>query len=164
MCGILGICNLDKRPIQETTLKRISNLIKYYRDEGYFIKQDINLDNCCSYTIDFSKDRYQPMSNGNKTIWLSYSGEIYNHIELKDELQNLGYKFKPDTNAEIIIYAYAQWGKDCFEKFNGRFALAIWDSTKEELSLARDKIGQKPLFYLDDKINNAIYFASDVKL
>ena len=101
------------------------------------------------------------MCNADGTIWIVYNGEIYNYIELREELKTLGYQFITHTDTEIIIAAYQEWGYDCLQRFNGMWAFAIWDGRRRELFCSRDRFGVKPFYYYWDGINLA--FASEIK-
>jgi asparagine synthase (glutamine-hydrolysing) len=112
--------------------------------------------------IDLSPAGTQPMASNDGTLWITYNGEIYNYIELRDELSRLGHTFRSATDTEVIIAAYSEWGTGCFARFNGMWALAIWDRRTRSLLLSRDRFGVKPLYYvrLDD---GGIGFASEIK-
>jgi len=111
--------------------------------------------------VDLSPAGHQPMCNADGTIWIVYNGEIYNYIELRDELKKLGYQFMTSTDTEAIISAYQEWGYDCLQRFNGMWAFAIWDGRRRELFCSRDRFGVKPFYYYWDGINFA--FASEIK-
>ncbi len=97
--------------------------------------------------IDLSENGHCPMSDTGGNIWITYNGEIYNYIELREELIQLGYKFRTQSDTEVVINAYLKWGFDCLNKFNGMWAFAIWDKRSKILFLARDRFGVKPLYY-----------------
>ncbi len=103
----------------------------------------------------------QPISNEDETVWVVFNGEIYNHKDLRRDLEQVGHKFKTQTDTEAIVHAYEEYGESCVQKFNGMFAFAIWDHRKNILFLARDRIGIKPLYYLFDK--NRLIFGSEIK-
>ncbi|MDD3443314.1 MAG: asparagine synthase (glutamine-hydrolyzing) [Sulfurimonas denitrificans] len=111
---------------------------------------------------DLSINAHQPMSDLSQNIWITYNGEIYNFKELKAELQICGHRFKSNSDTEVIIYSYIEWGIECIKKFNGMFAFALYDNFKKELFLARDRYGIKPLYYT---LNNdgTLLFASETK-
>lgn len=101
------------------------------------------------------------MSFADKQFWITYNGEIYNFLELRDELEGLGYKFISDSDTEVILASYAHWGEDCQFKFNGMWAFAIWDARERRLFLSRDRFGVKPLhFFYNDRY---FAFASEMK-
>ncbi len=112
--------------------------------------------------LDISYAGHQPMSDLSQNIWVTYNGEIYNFIELKVELKRLGHKFRSNSDTEIIIYAYLEWGIDCIKKFNGMFAFSLYDNYKKKFYLVRDRYGIKPVYYHFSDSNNFIY-ASEIK-
>lgn len=111
--------------------------------------------------IDLSINGHCPMAANNGSLWITYNGEIYNYIELKEELKSLGHIFTGNSDTEVILHSYLEWGIDCLNKFNGMWAFAIWDVNKKRLFAARDRFGVKPLYYS----NNEDYFAfsSEIK-
>ena len=111
--------------------------------------------------LDLSSDGRQPMSDQTESVWLTFNGEIYNFIELRTELKSKGYLFKTSTDTEVIIYSYLEWGLGCFSRFNGMWALAIYDKRNGSVVLSRDRTGKKPLYHSTFKGN--IIFASEVK-
>jgi len=111
--------------------------------------------------VDLSPAGHQPMCNADGTIWIVYNGEIYNYIELREELKALGHRFVTRTDTEVIIAAYEEWGYDCLQRFNGMWAFAIWDVRKRELFCSRDRFGVKPFYYYWDGASFA--FASEIK-
>lgn len=111
--------------------------------------------------IDLSDNGHQPMAYNNCNLWIILNGEIYNYIEIKEELQQKGYKFRSTSDTEVVLAAYTEWGEKCVERFNGMWALAIWDIKKQKLFLSRDRIGIKPLYYY---VNiDSIIFSSEIK-
>lgn len=111
---------------------------------------------------DLSENGLQPMSDLTRNIWLSYNGEIYNFKELRSKLEKKGHRFKSNTDTEVIIYAYIEWGIDCIKRFNGMFAFALYDNFKKELFLVRDRYGIKPLYYSLNS-DGTLLFASETK-
>ena len=112
--------------------------------------------------LDTSYAGHQPMSDLSKNIWIAYNGEIYNFKELRTELQKLGHRFKSNTDTEVIIYAYVEWGIKCVNKFNGMFAFSLYDNYKKKFYLARDRYGIKPVYYHISDENSFVY-ASETK-
>jgi asparagine synthase (glutamine-hydrolysing) len=110
--------------------------------------------------IDLSEQANQPLQDISKRFTIIYNGEIYNYLELKSVLQEKGCSFRTNSDTEVALFAFMHWGSACFNKFNGMFALAIWDSHEKELVLARDRFGEKPLYY--SLLNNEISFSSDL--
>ncbi len=111
--------------------------------------------------IDISENGHCPMSDDNGQVWITYNGEIYNYIELRDELKSEGYFFKTQSDTEVIIKSYLKWGEECFNRFNGMWAMAIWDAKKSNLILSRDRFGVKPLYYLNTP--DLFAFSSEIK-
>src|SRR5262249_43329934 len=103
----------------------------------------------------------QPLSNEDGTIWLSFNGEIYNFRELRADLEARGHRFATHSDSETIVHLYEEAGAACFEKLAGMFAIAIWDATRGVLTLARDRVGKKPLVYAT--FGDRLYFASEAK-
>ena len=112
--------------------------------------------------LDLSAAGFQPISDLSKKVWVTYNGEIYNFKELRRELTALGYEFFSNSDSEVLVYAYKEWGIECVLKLNGMFAFALWDSQLNKVYLVRDRYGIKPLYYTRTK-NNQIIFASEVK-
>lgn len=111
--------------------------------------------------IDLSEQGCQPMADDTSRYWITYNGEVYNYVELRTELVGLGYAFRTETDTEVILKAFIEWGDDAFKRFNGMWALAIWDSLEERLVISRDRFGIKPLYYT--RIGDSIALASEIK-
>ena len=103
----------------------------------------------------------QPLANEDETIWITFNGEIFNYIELRAELEKTGHRFRTNSDTEVIVHAYEQYGRDCLTHFNGQFAFAIYDLNRNSLLLARDRLGIRPAFYTIH--NDRFYFASEIK-
>ncbi len=160
MCGIAGYVGQGN----EAVLSKMINTIRYRGpdDMGVLIKGDVGLAHARLSIIDLTSAGHQPMSNANGDIWLIFNGEIYNFQELKNDLrQNEAGHFKSQTDTEIIIRMYEKYGDDCFARFNGMFAIALYDFRKNRLVLARDKIGKKPLYW--GVFQSTLVFASEIK-
>ena len=112
--------------------------------------------------LDTSNAGHQPMSDLSKNIWIAYNGEIYNFKELRRELEKLGHRFKSNTDTEVVIYSYIEWGIECVNKFNGMFAFSLYDNFRKKFYLARDRYGVKPVYYHISDANTFIY-ASEIK-
>ncbi len=144
MCGINGFTWLDEKLIKamnRTTCNRGPD------DEGIFVDNNVSLGHRRLSIIDLSSAGHQPMCNEDGTVWIVYNGEIYNFQEIREKLQQKGHLFKSKTDTEVIIHAYEQWGVKSFDMFNGMWAFCIYDKTKAELVLSRDRFGIKPLCY-----------------
>ncbi len=153
MCGLVGIYSFSGRPVDENLLIRMRDTMVHRGPDGAgtWISEDrkVGLGHRRLSIIDLSEAAAQPMCNEDATLWISFNGEIYNHGEIKSELQKLGnHKWKTDhSDTEVILHAFEQWGIECLEKFRGMFAIALWDAKRKELWLIRDRIGIKPLYY-----------------
>ncbi len=160
MCGINGII-FKKNDVDISKIKMMNSMLHHRGpDKSGFLKhKNILLGHTRLSIIDLTKNGYQPMSN-NGRHWIIYNGEIYNYKEIKKELINKNYKFYSETDTEVILTAFIEWGAKCFEKFNGEWSLAILDTVNNDLIISRDGIGYKPCYiYEDDK-----YFAFSSEL
>jgi asparagine synthase (glutamine-hydrolysing) len=163
MCGICGIFNLNGEPVSQVVLRKMTDTIAHRGPdgEGFYIDSFIGLGHRRLAIIDLSPLGHQPMNTPDGQYTITYNGEVYNFQELRIELEALGYPFRSRTDTEVVLNAYAKWGPQCVEKFNGMFAFAIWDKSRQELFLARDRYGIKPLYYTF--IGNYFLFASEQK-
>lgn len=163
MCGIAGIYNLDKNDVDGKMIKRMTDIMAHRGpdDEGFYVKKNVGLGHRRLSIIDLSESGHQPMCNEDKTVWITYNGEVYNYIELRKELERSGHLFNSRTDTEVIIHAYEEWGEKCLDRFNGMFSFAIWDEKKEQLFCARDRFGVKPFYYYFN--GKSFVFASEIK-
>lgn len=163
MCGIAGIIT-DKNSSKKT-LHEMMDSIKHRGpdDNGTFIdeKNGVYLGSQRLSINDLSQRGKMPMFNENKSIAVCQNGEIYNYYELKSILVSKGHKFVSESDTEVIVHGYEEWGANIFKKLQGMFAISIYDIKKGTVILARDRIGIKPLYYL--RFNNSIYFSSEAK-
>jgi len=163
MCGICGIINLNNgNPPDETLLLKMMGRLRHRGPDssGYYRDNHVGLGHTRLSIIDLEMGS-QPLSNEDETIWITFNGEIFNYIELGKELSGYGHKFRTRSDTEIIVHAYEQWGTDCFERFNGQWALALWDSREKRVVLSRDRLGIRPLYYAF--CNQRMLFASEIK-
>ncbi len=162
MCGIAGIYKTSTHSIDPGTIKKMLSQIQYRGpdESGIYIGQGIGLGNVRLSIIDIQQGQ-QPMSSSDGNHWIAFNGEIFNFIELREELKSLGYIFRTASDTEVLLILYLHYGKNCLEKLNGQFAFAIWDSLKNELFLARDRLGIRPLYYV--KSHRDFAFASEMK-
>ncbi|MCX6796388.1 MAG: asparagine synthase (glutamine-hydrolyzing) [Candidatus Falkowbacteria bacterium] len=164
MCGIAGKIYFNpNRTVSADTIKKMTDCLAHRGpdDSGVFIAGQLGLGHRRLAVIDLSAAGHEPMSDAENKIYLIYNGEIYNFLELRNNLAKDGVKFKSKTDAEVIIYLYKKYGVDCLKYLRGMFAFAIWDSEQQLLFLARDPLGKKPLkYYYDD---NCFIFASELK-
>ena len=164
MCGIAGIWNIDGTPVAEGVLNRLTDSLAhrgpdgrgtYIDPKGYF-----GLGHRRLAILDVTEFGHQPMSYGADRYWIAFNGEIYNFIELRIALKKLGHRFSTETDTEVVLAAFAQWGQDCQFRLNGMWAFAIWDAEEKCLFLSRDRFGVKPLYFLRTK--NHFLFASEL--
>lgn len=164
MCGIAGIWHLNKKELTNDKLVRFTDSMIHRGPDGggYHIFNDVALGfgHRRLSILDLTDSGKQPMSFADDRYWITYNGEVYNFIELKNELVLLGYTFKTDTDTEVILASYHCWGKKCMLKFNGMWAFAIYDTQEQKLFLARDRFGVKPLHYHFER-NKLFAFASE---
>jgi len=163
MCGITGILNLTERPRAEEQLLRAMIAQIHHRGpdgQGVMIDDYVGLGHARLSIIDIEGGR-QPIHNEDKTIWVTFNGEIFNYIELTRELKAKGHQFYTQSDTEVIVHLYEEYGDGFVEHLNGQFAFALWDSTKKRLLLVRDRPGIHPLFYAVH--DNRLYFGSEVK-
>jgi asparagine synthase (glutamine-hydrolysing) len=163
MCGICGFVSLD--PIREdsqSVLRRMCQTLRHRGpdDEGYYHGKFARLGMRRLSIIDLETGQ-QPLTNENGTVWLIFNGEIYNYRQLRADLVRRGHSFTTQSDSEVIIHAYEEFGTQCLNHFNGMFAFALWDSAARRLFLARDRLGIKPLFYWASK--EGIVFGSELK-
>jgi len=167
MCGIAGYL-LRNESYSPELLRNMADVISHRGpdDEGFYealagnAKFHVGLAHRRLSIIDLHGG-HQPIANENNTIQIVFNGEIYNYQSLRDDLIGKGYKFKTDSDTETIVHAYEAYGHDCVDHLRGMFAFAIWDANKEELFVARDRFGKKPLFIYRE--NDSIIFASEIK-
>lgn len=159
MCGIAGFNWEDQKLINN-----LNKLLKHRGPDssGIYIDKNISLGHTRLSILDLSKKGNQPMLNQEKNLIITYNGEIFNFIEIKKELENKGYKFKSNTDTEVLLLGYQEYGINILNKLDGQFAFCIYDKDKEKLFLARDRIGINPLYYYWD--NQKFIFGSELKV
>ena len=160
MCGIVGMVNLDGRAVEPELLARMNEAI-FHRgpdEDGTYLKGHVGLAMRRLAIIDL-KGGQQPITDDARTAWIVYNGEVYNYREVKKELERKGHRFHTDCDTEVVLHAYLEYGADCPKHLRGMFAFAVWDERKQELFLARDRVGKKPLLYA--KTANAFVFGSE---
>ncbi|NMD01619.1 MAG: asparagine synthetase B, partial [Bacteroidales bacterium] len=164
MCGILAIASPARKLEKNEVEKMLAVLSHRGKDnQTVVLRQDgkIGMGHVRLSLIDLSEQANQPMCNENETIWLTFNGEIYNFIEIRNELIQLGHIFKSRSDAEVIIHGYEQWGTDVLQRLNGMFAFVIYDEKTHRMFIARDRIGIKPLYFSFFKQN--LMVASEIK-
>jgi asparagine synthase (glutamine-hydrolysing) len=162
MCGISGIINKNKKIVSKEEIKNINDLISHRGpdDEGFYFDDNFSFGHRRLSILDLSSDGHQPMHYLDKYT-ITYNGEVYNYLELKDELISFGYVFKSHTDTEVILASYDKWGQECVNRFNGMWAFAIHDKEKEIIFCSRDRFGIKPFYYTE--IDNKFIFSSEIK-
>lgn len=163
MCGIAGNLNRAGEPASAVILRRMTDAIAHRGPdgEGAFVEGPVALGHRRLAIIDLSPAGHQPMMTPDGRFVLSYNGEVYNFNALRLELEALGRQFRSRTDSEVILHALAEWGTAAVTRFNGMFALALWDRQRQELLLARDRYGIKPLYYA--QIGERLLFGSEIK-
>ena len=161
MCGICGIINFNKEKIDREKISSMVQMIKHRgpNDDGIYQFNNFALGSTRLSILDLSTDGHMPMFSNDKRYVIVYNGEIYNHIELRNELSSF-YKFKSKSDTEVILAAYQKWGKKCLEKFNGMFSFVIYDHDTKEFFAARDRYGIKPFYYYYD--SSIFIFCSEI--
>jgi asparagine synthase (glutamine-hydrolysing) len=149
MCGICGIVNFNGKPADEISVRKMMSEIKHRGpdDDGVFIDNNVGFGFNRLSIIDLSSSAHQPMPDESGRYVIIYNGEIYNYIEIREELRSKGYKFKSSGDAEVLLYSFIEWGKNCLNRFNGMFAFAILDTKEKKIFIARDRFGVKPFYY-----------------
>ncbi len=163
MCGITGIFHLDGKPASSKVVQSMADAILHRGPdaEGIWCDKQIAFGHRRLAIIDLSAAGHQPMASRDGRFIVCYNGEVYNFQELRIELEALGYHFHSRTDTEVVLNAYAEWGLDALNRFNGLFAFAIWDKKEQALTLARDRYGIKPLYYY--QANNVLLFGSEIR-
>jgi len=149
MCGVAGIFNLDGAPVSPVVLGRMTDMLTHRGpdDRGVHVDGALGLGHRRLSIIDLTAAGHQPIATPDGRFVLSYNGEVYNFAELRTELESAGFRFRSRTDSEVVLYAFAHWGLGAVERFNGMFALALWDTVERRLHLVRDRYGIKPLYY-----------------
>lgn len=159
MCGIFGCVG---ELLKEKAYECISQ-ISYRGPDKLNVKvlEGIVISHARLSILDVSDLANQPMSDPSGRYWIVYNGEVYNFLELRKELEQFGWKFKTNSDTEVVLYSYIEWGENFQNKCNGMWALVIWDNIEKRLFLSRDRFGVKPLYYYEQ--DNNFYFASEMK-
>ncbi|MFN2431252.1 MAG: asparagine synthase (glutamine-hydrolyzing) [Gemmatimonadota bacterium] len=158
MCGIAGF-NWGDEELVARMLGRITH--RGPDSGGSYVAPEVSLGSRRLAIIDLSARGNQPLPNEDRSVWIVFNGEIYNHRDLRRRLEGRGHRFAGASDTEVVVHAYEEWGTDCLRRLNGEFALAIWDSRRRRLFLARDRLGIKPLYYAWR--GGRLIFASEIK-
>ncbi len=162
MCGICGVIHLDGKPVSDRLLEAMNNTLIHRGPvgAGYYIDDNMGLAMRRLSIIDLEGSD-QPLYNEDESVALVFNGEIYNFQDLRDDLAKRGHRFRTEGDGETVAHLYEEYGENCFEHLRGMYAIALWDKREKCLLLARDRMGQKPLYYYkDDKV---LVFASEIK-
>src|SRR5215470_5640843 len=163
MCGICGIFLVDRmQRVDRATLAEMNQRIVHRGpdDEGFYVDGNVGLAMRRLSIIDVQTG-HQPIANEEENVWIVYNGELYNHQELRKDLEAVGHRYRSRSDTETIIHLYEEHGRDCVKYLRGMFAFAIWDGRKRQLFMARDRLGIKPLYFrYDGKI---LLFGSEIK-
>jgi asparagine synthase (glutamine-hydrolysing) len=162
MCGICGILNFSDNRVEEKNVRKMMAEIKHRGpdDEGIYLSENIGLGFVRLSIIDLSQSAHQPMFDESGRYVIIYNGEVYNYIEIREELKTKGYKFKSNGDTEVVLYSFLEWGNDCLNRFNGMFAFVIYDTINKILFAARDRFGVKPFYYYLN--NEKFIFGSEI--
>ncbi len=161
MCGICGIIDTKPHPVDQSALEGMNAAIAHRGpdSDGFYIRPGVGLAVRRLAIIDLQTGD-QPISNEDQTIWVVQNGEIYNFPELRADLEKRGHIFKTNTDTECIVHLYEEYGDECVQHMRGMFVFALWDEKSERLLIARDRMGQKPLYYANQ--NGRLYFSSEL--
>ncbi|MFO7177330.1 MAG: asparagine synthase (glutamine-hydrolyzing) [Pseudomonadota bacterium] len=164
MCGIAGVVALSDRagPPELDALRALAGALRHRGPDEFGIYRDrrAGLAHARLSIIDLTTGR-QPLANEDESIWVVFNGEIFNYIELRAELEARGHRFRTRSDTEVIVHAWEEWGVESFERYNGQFAIALWDAENGTLVLARDRLGVRPLYVVEHE--GRLWFASEVK-
>ncbi len=163
MCGIAGQFNFARRgPVERGTIQRMTDSIAHRGpdDEGYHVAGPVGLGFRRLSIIDLAGG-HQPMSDAEETVWIIFNGEIYNYRELRAELESRGHTFRTNSDTEVIIHGYKEWGTDVLSRLNGMFGLALWDAPNERFIVARDAMGVKLIYYRI--VDGQLTFGSEIR-
>ena len=163
MCGICGLVDFAGPPVKEDVLRTMTRTLRHRGpdDRGITISNTMGFGHTRLSVIDLTTAGRQPMWSADRRVALVYNGEVYNFAHLRDTLERDGHSFLGRSDSEVVLHAYLRWGTDAFQRFNGMFALAIWDARTSTLHLARDRFGIKPLYYY--RLPTGIVFGSEIK-
>jgi asparagine synthase (glutamine-hydrolysing) len=163
VCGIAGIATRTKEAGLAEAASRMVEALAHRGPDGHGLRDfgSCVLGNTRLAIVDLSERGRMPMCNEDATVWITYNGECYNATELRSELQSRGHQFKSNTDTEVIVHLYEEFGEGCAQRLRGMFAFAIWDERQRKLLLARDRLGIKPLYF--SLVNGQVIFASEIK-
>src|SRR5881394_549890 len=164
MCGIAGMFERSgKRAVAESDMRQMLAMLRHRGPDefGILLDQECGLGSARLSIIDLSGGS-QPIANEDESLWIVFNGEVFNYIELRAELEGRGHRFRTSSDTEVILHLYEEFGPACLGRMNGQWGIAIWDTRKRQLFLARDRLGVRPLFYLETP-DKGLLFASEIK-
>ncbi len=163
MCGICGIVNFNMDQVEEAPIRKMMKIMKHRGpdDEGVFLDNNIGLGFVRLSIIDLSPSGHQPKISSDERYVIVFNGEIYNYIELREELKKDGISFSTQSDTEVLLNAYIKWGENCLTRFNGMWAFVIYDRKEERIFAARDRFGVKPFYFI--KTESSFAFCSEIK-
>jgi asparagine synthase (glutamine-hydrolysing) len=163
MCGIAGTISLRGAPADRARLEAMAARLAHRGpdSEGVQIDGHVGLASRRLSIVDLSEAGRQPLANEDSSAWIVFNGAVYNYRELRPELEHAGHRFRSQTDTEVVLHAYEEWGSGCLDRFNGMFAFAVWDATHGRLFCARDRLGVKPFYYTER--DGTLLFASEPK-
>jgi asparagine synthase (glutamine-hydrolysing) len=162
MCGIAGMFNFDEAPVAPESLRGMIRMLAHRGPDstGFHTENNVGLAHARLSIIDLAGGQ-QPMCNEDSSLWITFNGEIFNYVELREELRSKGHRFATRSDTEVILHLYEEKGEDCVQYLNGQWAFAIWDNQRRRLFLSRDRLGVRPLFYT--QANKTFIFGSEIK-
>ncbi len=165
MCGIFGTFGAPHRGLDDASLALAMGALNHRGPEGRGVVRTsgVMLGHTRLRIIDLTEAGAQPMSSADGSVRVTFNGEIYNHQRLREELRSRGHVFRSRCDTEVLVHGYLEWGERLPERLDGMFAFAIWDEREQQLMLARDRAGEKPLFYAYDDATGVLLFASEIK-
>src|SRR5215471_3091329 len=149
MCGIAGTFDRSRKDaVSEAQLRDMLATLRHRGPDefGILLDHEIGMGNARLSIIDLGGGS-QPIANEDETLWIVFNGEIFNYIELRADLESRGHRFRTSSDTEVILHLYEEFGPDCLNQMNGQWGIAIWDTEKRRLFLARDRLGVRPVFY-----------------
>ena len=163
MCGIAGIINKNGAPVDRELLQRMTERARHRGPDGvgYHFAGNVGLGHRRLAIIDLTDGGSQPMHSSDGRLTITFNGEIYNYLEIRDELRRRGHHFATGSDTEVVLAAYAEWGADCVQQFNGMWAFAIHDRQRQLVFCSRDRFGVKPFYYIDS--DRIFAFGSEIK-
>src|SRR5512138_1762761 len=163
MCGIAGILSVrDGPPPAIEAVRTMVGALRHRGPDAFGLYRDrrVALGHARLSIIDLATGQ-QPLSNEDGSLWVVFNGEIFNYVDLREELVARGHRFRTRSDTEVIVHGWEEWGPAVFERFNGQFAIALWDADEETLVLARDRLGVRPIYLCEQ--GGRLWFASEVR-